>query len=175
MNTSHKNGGASCVAVLLSLVAIFTTASCSSPPVVDTSGRMHGTVTHVVDGDTLKVKLGSRSETIRLIGVDTPETKHPTKPIECWGPEASTHTQSLLPPGTDVVVVRDEEARDKYGRLLAYVTRTSDNLFINLDLISGGWANTLSIEPNTAYAQAFDDAASTAQRLQLGLWAHCRR
>jgi micrococcal nuclease len=175
MNTSRKNGGASCVAVLLFIVATFTTASCSSAPVVDTSGRMHGTVTQVVDGDTIKVKLGSRTETIRLIGVDTPETKHPTKPIECWGPEASAHTQSLLPSGTDVVVVRDEEARDKYGRLLAYVTRTSDNLFINLDLISGGWANTLSIEPNTAYAQAFSDAANTAQRLQLGLWAQCRR
>ena len=73
------------------------------------------------------------------------------------------------------MVVRDEDARDKYGRLLAYVTRTADNLFVNLNLISGGWADTLSIEPNTAYAQAFDDAASTAQRLQLGLWGHCRR
>ncbi len=175
MNTFTKNGGASCVAVLLSIATAFIASSCSSPPVVDTAGRIHGTVTHVVDGDTIKVKLGSHTETIRLIGVDTPETKHPTKPVECWGPEASAHTQSLLPAGADVVVVRDEEARDKYGRLLAYVTRTADNLFVNLDLISGGWADTLSIEPNTAYAQAFDDAASTAQRLQLGLWAHCRR
>jgi micrococcal nuclease len=107
--------------------------------------------------------------------VNTPETKHPTKPIECWGPEASAHTHELLPNGTDVVVVRDEEARDKYGRLLAYITRTSDNLFVNLDLVSGGWAETLSIAPNTAYESAFSDAVATAQRLHLGLWGHCRR
>ena len=175
MNTINKNGGATCVAVLLCFATLFATAACSSQPTIDASGRMHGTVERVVDGDTVKVKLGSHVETIRLIGVNTPETKHPTKPIECWGPEASAHTHALLPPGTDVVVVRDEEARDKYGRLLAYLTRTSDNLFINLDLASGGWADTLSIEPNTAYAQAFSDAVATAQRLQLGLWAHCRR
>jgi micrococcal nuclease len=73
------------------------------------------------------------------------------------------------------VVVRDEEARDKYGRLLAYITRTSDNLFVNLDLVTGGWAETLSIAPNTAYEGAFSDAVAAAQRLHLGLWGHCRR
>lgn len=171
MNTIIKNGGALCVAVLLCLVA----TACSSAPHIDSAGRMHGTVTRVVDGDTVNVRLGSHTETIRLIGVNTPETKHPTKGVECWGPEASAHTHHLLPPGTDVLVVRDEEARDKYGRLLAYVTRAQDNLFINLDLVSGGWADTLSIEPNTAYADAFSSAVSAAQQQHLGLWAHCRR
>ncbi len=173
MNTTTQNGGAQCVAVLLSLVTLLS--ACSTQPTVDPGGRMHGTITRVVDGDTVEVRLGSHTETIRLIGVNTPETKHPTKPVECWGPEASSHTHSLLPPGTDVVVTRDEEARDKYGRLLAYVTRSSDNLFINLDLASGGWADTLSIPPNTTYADAFANAVATAQREHLGLWGHCRR
>jgi len=176
MNNNFRNGGATCVAVFASLISAFVFASCSATsPNVDGNGRMHGSIVRVVDGDTVVVKLASHTETIRLIGVNTPETKHPTKPIECWGPEASAHTHELLPNGTDVVVVRDEEARDKYGRLLAYITRTSDNLFVNLDLVTGGWAETLSIAPNTAYEGAFSDAVATAQRLHLGLWGHCRR
>ena len=175
MNTTIKNGGASCVAVLLCLTTSLALSACSAAPRIDAAGRMHGTVTRVVDGDTVNVKLGSHTETIRLIGVNTPETKHPTKGVECWGPEASAHTHELLPSGTEVFVARDEEARDKYGRLLAYVTRAQDNLFVNLDLVAGGWAETLTIEPNTAYAEAFRNAVATAQQQRLGLWAHCRR
>ncbi|MSV36649.1 MAG: nuclease, partial [Actinobacteria bacterium] len=81
---------------------------------VTPDGRVHGVITHVTDGDTVDVRFGSNTEKIRLIGVDTPETKHPTKPVGCWGPEASAHTTALLPPGTDVYIVRDAEARDKY-------------------------------------------------------------
>ena len=175
MNINFKNGGASCVAVLFLLATSFVASSCASQPRIDADGRLRGTVVRVVDGDTVKVRLGSHTETIRLIGVNTPETKHPTKGVECWGPEASAHTHLMLPAGTEEFVVRDEEARDKYGRLLAYVTRVQDNLFVNLDLAAGGWADTLAIEPNTAYAEAFSNAVAIAQQQHLGLWAHCRR
>jgi micrococcal nuclease len=137
-------------------------------------GRVHGVITHVTDGDTVAVRFGSTTEKIRLIGVDTPETKHPTKPVGCWGPEASAYTTALLPPGTDVYIVRDAEARDKYKRLLAYIYRTTDNLFVNYELLAGGWGVPLSIAPNTAFETDFAAAAYSAQQANLGLWTHCR-
>jgi micrococcal nuclease len=137
-------------------------------------GRVHGVVTKAADGDTVAVRFGSTTEKIRLIGVDTPETKHPTKPVGCWGPEASAYTAALLPPGTDVYVVRDVEARDRYKRLLAYVFRTADNLFVNMELLAGGWGVPLSIAPNTAFESDFAAASYSAQQANLGLWAHCR-
>lgn len=128
----------------------------------------------VIDGDTVRARIGSHRETIRLIGVDTPETKHPTKPVGCFGPEASAHTKSLLPPGTSIALVRGEEARDRYGRLLAYVYRSQDDLFVNLELVAGGWGVPLSIEPNTDHAAAFASAATSAEAANLGLWGRCR-
>jgi micrococcal nuclease len=121
------------------------------------------------------VNFASGQEKIRLIGVDTPETVHPTKPIGCFGPEASAYTKALLPKGTDVYVVRDAEARDRYKRLLAYVYRTADNLFVNLSLVSGGFAVPLSIAPNIAHEKDFVAAAIEAERTNIGLWAQCRR
>ena len=110
-------------------------AACAAEPVDGTA-----TVKKVVDGDTITVRLSGRTETVRLIGVDTPETVHPTKPVECFGPEASAFTKSLLAPGTEVSVVRDAEARDRYGRLLAYVTRLDDGLFVNRAILENGMA-----------------------------------
>ncbi|MEI6199502.1 MAG: thermonuclease family protein [Actinomycetota bacterium] len=141
---------------------------------LQSDGRVHGVITHVIDGDTVDVRFTGTTEKIRLIGVDTPETKHPTKPVGCWGPEASAHTTALLPVGTDVYVVRDVEARDKYKRLLAYVYRSVDNLFVNYELVAGGWGVPLSIAPNTAFETDFAAAANSAQQGKLGLWAHCR-
>lgn len=119
--------------------------------------------------------MSRRTETIRLIGVNTPETHHPTKPVECFGPEASAHTAALLPSGTDVWVERDTESRDRYGRLLAYVHRSSDSLFVNLDLVAGGWAVPYPFPPNTTYESEFASAANDARASSLGLWGKCSR
>lgn len=152
-----------------------TLVSCTATRIpTDAGGRIVATVTHVSDGDTLSVKVGGHTETIRLIGVDTPETVHPTKPVQCWGPEASAHTKSIVPPGTKVFLARDLEARDKYGRFLAYVYRASDNLFVNRELVADGWARPYPFEPNTSLAVDFASAAAMAQQEQLGLWAHCQ-
>ncbi len=79
------------------------------------------TVTEVVDGDTVVVAFpGGRSETVRLLGVDTPETVDPDEPVECYGPEASAFTHARLD-GRQVRLEKDREERDRYGRLLAYV------------------------------------------------------
>jgi micrococcal nuclease len=111
---------------------------------------------------------------VRLIGVNTPETKHPTKPIECFGPEASAYLTQLLPKGTHVRMERDIEARDRYGRMLLYLYRESDNLFINLDLVSHGYGTPMSIEPNTFHRNDFVHAAALAETTNVGLWKACR-
>ena len=118
------------------------------------------TMERVVDGDTIDIAIGGNTERVRLIGINTPETKHPTKGVECFGPEASAYTQQLLPAGTALRVERDIEARDKYGRLLLYVYRMPDNLFVNYELAAQGYADTLSIEPNIMYRSDFSRAVA---------------
>ena len=85
----------------------------------------NGTVVQVIDGDTVVARVDGRDEHVRLIGIDTPETVDPKRPVMCFGPEASAETHQLLPAGTPVRLVHDVEARDAYGRLLAYVYRAS--------------------------------------------------
>jgi micrococcal nuclease len=130
-------------------------------------------VTHVVDGDTIDVEFGDTEERVRLIGIDTPETKKPNTPIECWGPEASAHTAELLPPGTAVRIARDVVGRDDYGRILGYVYRASDDVFVNLEIIENGFAIPLTIEPNSTFAATFVDAARRAERDDIGMWKAC--
>jgi len=129
----------------------------------------------VIDGDTIEIRINKRSEVVRLIGIDTPETVHPTKPVECYGPEASAYLSTLLPEGTDVHVVRDQEGRDYYGRLLLYVFRASDNLFVNQHMVETGHAVPYPFEPNTAYARTFAASGHTARASNLGLWGTCPR
>ncbi len=130
-------------------------------------------VEHVVDGDTVVVTIDGRSTIVRLIGIDTPETVKPDSPVECFGPEASAFTAELLPPGTAVRIERDIEGRDVYDRLLGYVVRATDGLFVNLAVIAGGYAEVLTIEPNSAHHAEFVDAARAAEAAGLGLWAAC--
>jgi endonuclease YncB( thermonuclease family) len=132
-------------------------------------------VVSVTDGDTIVVRVRGRDEHVRLIGIDTPETVAPTKPVMCFGKEASHETASLLPPGTPVQLVRDVEPRDDYGRLLAYVYRVPDGLFVNLRLAEAGFADALSIAPNTTYAGAFRAAVAAARAARRGLWGACGR
>jgi micrococcal nuclease len=133
----------------------------------------NATVERSVDGDTIAVRVQDRDEHVRLIGIDTPETVSPTKPVMCFGKEASHKTAGLLPPGTPVRLVRDIEARDAYGRLLAYVYRATDGLFVNLALAQGGFADVLSIPPNTAHADEIRAAVEDARRNRRGLWGAC--
>src|SRR5438105_5081660 len=97
-------------------------------------------VDRVVDGDTIIVRVSGRKETVRLIGIDTPESVKPNTPVQCFALEASARTKAILPPRTAVRLVRDTEARDRYGRLLAYVYRASAGLFVNLALAQEGFA-----------------------------------
>jgi len=144
-----------------------------SPSAHPSSAAGAATVRRVVDGDTIVVSLGGRDERVRLIGIDTPETVSPVKPVQCFGKQASDHTKALLPPGTAVRLVRDVEARDVYGRLLAYVYRTSDDLFVNLELARDGFASLLTYPPDVAHADQFGAAVADARRRDVGLWRTC--
>ena len=128
----------------------------------------------VVDGDTVDVTIDGAGERVRLIGIDTPETKRPDTPVECFGPEATAFTQSLLPPDTPVRLERDVVGRDDYGRILAYVYRVSDGILVNYEIIRQGYARPLTIPPNVAHAELFVEAARAAERDDAGLWAGCR-
>ena len=130
-------------------------------------------VVRVVDGDTIVVSIAGREESIRLLGIDTPESVDPSAPVECFGKEASRHTEALLPPDTDVHLVRDVEARDRYSRLLAYVYRADDGTFVNLQLLRKGFAAVLTFPPNVAHADDFKAAAAQARAEGLGLWSAC--
>lgn len=136
-------------------------------------GEQEAVVERVVDGDTVKVRLsGGRSDTVRLIGVDTPETVKPRAPVECFGKEASAFTKRELD-GERVRLVSDAEARDRFGRLLAYVYRRSDDRFVNLAIVREGYAQPLSIPPNVRFAERFVDAAAEAREAGRGLWSAC--
>jgi micrococcal nuclease len=167
---------AAAVSVVLTLAA----AGCGHggspalPPAVAASGNLPAgvdlSVQRVVDGDTIVLVGGER---VRFIGVDTPETKAPNQPVGCYGDEASRFTTSLLPPGTGVRLVGDAEQRDKYGRLLAYVYRRSDGLFVNAELLRRGYAQVLTIPPNVAHTDEFVAIAGRAREASQGLWAAC--
>ncbi|MFZ9765504.1 MAG: thermonuclease family protein [Ilumatobacteraceae bacterium] len=148
-------------------------AACDSPPPAPPT---HAVVIDTIDGDTLRADIAGVRETIRLIGVDTPETKHPTKRAQCYGPEATQFLAALLPPGTRVRIERDAEARDPYGRLLLYlfIARGNGEFLVSHALIAAGMARPLVIEPNVRYQTELVAAAFAAQRDARGLWGACR-
>ena len=127
--------------------------------------------------DTLRTlglrRIGSRTDTIRLLGIDTPETHHPTKPVGCYGPEASAFTKHLVT-GRTVTLRYDRELHDRYGRFLAYVWLAGARpLFVNAELVRRGYARTYPFPPNTAHAALFAALERSAAVAGKGLWHAC--
>jgi micrococcal nuclease len=141
--------------------------------------RVSGRVLRAVDGDTLEVGLdGGDVETVRLIGVDTPETVKPDTPVQCFGPKASAFEHREVE-GQRVRLLLGVEQRDVYGRLLAYVwleprrgTR-SNSRFLEIALLRRGLARTLTIPPNDRFAERFAALQAAAARAGRGLWGAC--
>jgi micrococcal nuclease len=159
--------------VVLAVAAYTATAGSSDPAPPASPSSSSGRVTRVVDGDTIHVRVGGRDEKVRYIGVDTPESVKPGTPVQCFAKRASAFNKRLVA-GETVRLVRDAEERDRYGRLLAYVYRVRDNLFINATLVTGGYAVPLTVPPNVAHAKEFRILAATARRHGRGLWSSCR-
>ena len=127
-------------------------------------------VTRVVDGDTIEVDYRGSTVDIRLIGIDTPETVHPSEPVECFGPAASRFTTKALT-GETVRLEFDVERRDHYGRMLAYVW--DEKKLFNSTLVRKGLATVSTYPPNVKYAEQFTDEQSQAQDAGRGLWKRC--
>ena len=133
-------------------------------------------VVEVVDGDTLRVQVDGTTETVRLLGIDTPETRHPTKPVECFGAEASERLAELAPAGAVVRLERDVEARDHYDRLLAYIYVTGGDgteVLANTSMVADGYAVALAIDPNRAHRSEIAALEQQARASAAGLWGAC--
>jgi len=121
-------------------------------------------VARVIDGDTIELENGER---VRYIGIDTPETKHPSKPVEYYGREADSANRSLVE-GKEVSLEFDVQERDQYGRLLAYVY--VGDIFVNAWLVENGYAQVMTTPPNVRYAERFLELQQKAREEEKGLW-----
>lgn len=134
--------------------------------------RQPATVVRVVDGDTVRLKIGHKEEPVRLIGVNTPESVDPRKPVECLGKEASAKAAQLLPVGTAVHIEDDptQDTRDRFGRLLLYVWMPNGKS-LSLEMIATGYAHEYTYERPYRYQAEHRAAQKAAEAGKVGLWA----
>jgi micrococcal nuclease len=156
--------------LLVIAVAVVLVTRGHDEPSHTTLGRAQ--VLRVVDGDTIRVRLDGRTERVRYIGIDTPESVKPGTAVQCFAKRASAANAALVA-GRSVRLVADVEERDRYGRLLAYVYREPDGAFVNARLVRDGYARTLTIAPNVAHAHELADLSRAARRARRGLWNAC--
>lgn len=145
------------------------TSKITLPPTQPSTGQYM--VTKVVDGDTIKIREGTHTTTIRLIGVDTPETVDPRKSVQCFGHEASDFMKSLVD-GKSVSLQSDptQQRYDKYGRLLAYVY-LPDGTLVNEKIIRSGYGYEYTYDVPYQYQKQFKEAQKLAESEGKGLWS----
>jgi micrococcal nuclease len=147
---------------LVALVALLSTTVLAQDP------GPHRVI-KAVDGDTLRLEMNGVPQTVRLIGVDTPETVHPFLGVEPFGPEASAFTKELVT-GKEVALEFDIGRRDRYGRLLVYAI-LPDGRELNLLLAQSGLASVMAIPPNVAQADVYRAAVAGARSVGKGMWS----
>ncbi len=137
-------------------------------------------VTDVIDGDTLKTNIDGHAITIRMLGINTPEVLDPRKAVECYGPEASAESKSLLTGKNILISLNPNYDRiDKYGRLLAYIylqdVATTSTLFVNEYLVKEGYAReyTFNEKKPYQYQKLFRGDELEAKKAGKGLWSKC--
>lgn len=136
-------------------------------PIPTTSERVEAQVIKVIDGDTIEVDIVGETYKVRYIGVDTPETKHPEKPVEWMGAEAAAKNEELVG-GKVVGLEKDVSETDKYGRLLRYVW--IGELMVNAELVRLGLAKVSTYPPDVNYADLFLELQREAREAKRGLW-----
>src|SRR5215203_518328 len=129
----------------------------------------------VSDGDTIRVDVGGKVETLRLILIDTPETHDPNNPPECYGAEATTFLEGLLPHGSELYLETDVSERDRFGRLLRYVwlDRGDEVYLVNEAMVRSGFAAQSTFPPDVKYEERIQEAARFARAHGYGLWSAC--
>ncbi|HZZ47704.1 MAG TPA: thermonuclease family protein [Pseudonocardia sp.] len=128
------------------------------------------TVAHHVDGDTFDVQVNGAEERIRLINIDTPETKDPNRPVQCLGPEASAFLANMLPIGSSVRLEFDKERQDRYGRTVA-AAFTPDGKMVNAEVARAGLAQVVTYGENDRFRPSIDQAWQEAAANKRGLHA----
>lgn len=149
-------------------------------------------VVSVIDGDTVVIEIQEQSakalnhtpnsnpitrvqggtETVRILGIDTPEKTGGPRAAECFGDQAKQYANKLMPKGSTIWLKRDVETRDRYGRLLGFIW-LEDGTFYNLHMLEKGYATPLFIGLNQRYQQDFESAADAARKSWVGFWQHC--
>jgi len=132
--------------------------------------RAEALVVEVVDGDTARMAIGGREQSVRYIGIDTPESVIPGERPECFGKRAAGLNRDLVE-GERVTLVFGDERRDHYDRLLAYVYL--GKRFVNAEIVRRGFARTLAIAPNTDFAARLTRLQQAAANAGRGLWGAC--
>jgi micrococcal nuclease len=161
------------VAAACSSSSLLSGATATTAPI--RSLEPNAVVDFVIDGDTIDVIIDGREERVRLTGIDTPEKarRDGSAPEECFAEAATDFAIELLPIGTPVQLVRDVVARDDFGRMLAYVYRADDGIFVNYEIVRQGYAQPLTIPPNVEFSELMVEAARNAEADNVGLWAAC--
>jgi micrococcal nuclease len=157
--------------IIIGLLLFFVAALVSIRETQNNQPKDTYSVKKVIDGDTIEIERYGKAEKVRMIGIDTPETLDPRKPVQCFGKEASDKSKDLLSGGRvrlefDPIVGE----KDKYNRLLAYVW--SDNELVNLKLIKEGYANEYTYRSQSyKYQNEFKNAQTVAKESSIGLWS----
>jgi micrococcal nuclease len=138
-------------------------------------GAQPAALVSVSDGDTIRVNVGDRVETVRLILIDTPETHAPNTPPECYGAEATAFLEGLLPVGSALYLETDVSERDRFGRLLRYVwlDRGGEVYLVNEAMVRAGYAAQSTFPPDVKYEERIQEAARFARQHGYGLWSTC--
>ena len=138
------------------------------------STRQTAIVSWIVDGDTIKVVINNKADTVRLIGIDAPETVDPKKPVQCFGKEASDKAREVLA-GKTIILESDptQGDRDEYGRLLRYIS-LADGTNFDKFMISEGYAHEYTFKGNPyKYQSEFIQTQEKAREENKGLWGSC--
>jgi micrococcal nuclease len=137
------------------------------------SSRQEAIIIKVIDGDTVDVSFNEKTERIRVIGIDTPETVDPRKSVQCFGKEASDQAKLYLKKGTTVELEADpsQGERDKYKRLLRYIWTDSGRVDFGKDMISLGYAYEYTYNLPYKYQEIYKKAEKEAEQGKKGLWA----
>ncbi len=131
-------------------------------------GRVAAPVVEVIDGDTIRVRLGGQTCSVRYIGIDCPETHAPGHPVEWMGPEATEANRRLVE-GQTVYLEKDISETDRYGRLLRYVF-LADGTFVNAELVRLGYCQVSTYPPDVRYQELFLAMEREAREAGRGLW-----
>jgi micrococcal nuclease len=166
---------AGCQAVLAPRTSPSPASVTTTPPVATIAltaqttptTKQEASVVGVVDGDTIKVQINGQVERVRYIGMDTPETVHPSRPVEWMGKEASAKNEELVS-GKAVLLEKDVSETDQYGRLLRYVY--VGDMMVNAELVRLGYAQVSTFPPDVRYQDLFLRLQREAREAGLGLW-----